>query len=59
MVNKIFHNILGPFSINEIAKLINAKVYNLDDEELFLNGAADVENAKNGEITLIVFTIIC
>ena len=34
MVNKIFHNILGPFSINEIAKLINAKVYNLDDEEL-------------------------
>ena len=36
MVNEIFHKVAGPFSINEIAKLINAKIYNLKDKKLFI-----------------------
>ena len=55
MVNEIFHKVAGPFSINEIAKLINAKIYNLKDKKLFINGAADVDNATSGEITFISF----
>ena len=55
MVNEIFHKVAGPFSINEIAKLINAKIYNLKDKKLFINGAADVDNATGGEITFISF----
>ena len=55
MVNEIFHKVAGPFSINEIAKLINAKIYNLKDKKLFIHGAADVDNATSGEITFISF----
>ena len=55
MVNEIFHKVAGPFSINEIAKLINAKIYNLKDKNLIIHGAADVDNASTGEITFISF----
>ena len=53
MVNEIFHNIAGPFSVNEIAKLVNAKIYNLKKQNLSIYGAADVDNAIKGEITFI------
>ncbi len=53
MVNKIFHNLSGPFNINDIAKLISAKVFNIKDNNLLIYGAADVDNAINGEITFI------
>ena len=55
MVNENFHNVSGPFSIVEIAKLINAKIYNLKNENLSISGASDVDNAMEGEITFIIF----
>ncbi|PPR16834.1 MAG: UDP-3-O-acylglucosamine N-acyltransferase [Alphaproteobacteria bacterium MarineAlpha9_Bin3] len=53
MLNEIFHNVSGPFTIIEIANFINAKVYNLKDKKLSIYGAADVDNAVKGEITFI------
>ena len=54
MINTNFHNITGPYRLEEIAKLINAKIYN-SDNELLISGAADVDNAKKGDITFITF----
>ena len=55
MVNEIFHNVSGPFPIVEIANLINAKIYNLNNKNLSITGASDVDNAIDGEITFITF----
>ena len=55
MVNEIFHNVSGPISITEIAKLINAKIYHLNKKRLSIYGASDVDNAIDGEITFITF----
>ena len=54
MINTNFHNITGPYRLEEIAKLINAKIYN-SDNEILISGAADVDNAKKGDITFIAF----
>jgi len=52
MINTNFHNICGPFTVDVLSKIINAKIYNADDGKL-INGAADVDNAKKGDITFI------
>ena len=57
MINTNFHNITGPYRLEEIAKLINAKIYN-SDNEMLISGAADVDNAKKGDITFITFNVI-
>ena len=54
MINTKFHNITGPYKLEEIAKLINAKMYNAGNKILIF-GAADVDNAKKGDITFIAF----
>jgi UDP-3-O-[3-hydroxymyristoyl] glucosamine N-acyltransferase len=54
MINTDFHNICGPYSVKVLSKLINAKVYNADNKSL-ISGAADVDNAKKGDITFIAF----
>ena len=54
MTNNDFHNICGPYSVEMLSKLINAKVYNADHKSL-ISGAADVDNAKKGDITFIAF----
>ena len=54
MINTDFHNILGPYSVETLSNMINAKMYNVDNQRL-ISGAADVENAKKGDITFIVF----
>ena len=54
MINTKFHNICGPFKVEVLSKLINAKIYNADYKRL-INGAADVDNAKKGDITFIAF----
>jgi len=54
MINTNFHNICGPFTVDVLSKIINAKIYNADDGKL-INGAADVDNAKKGDITFIAF----
>ena len=54
MINTNFHNICGPYRVEALSKLINAKIYNAENERL-INGAADVDNAKKGDITFIAF----
>ena len=54
MINTYFHNISGPYSVEILSKLINAKVYNTDNKML-ISGAADVDKAKKGDITFIAF----
>ena len=54
MINTDFHNVCGPYSVEMLSKLINAKVYNADNTRL-ISGAADVDNAKKGDITFIAF----
>ncbi len=46
MINTDFHNILGPYSVETLSNMINAKMYNVDNQRL-ISGAADVENAKH------------
>lgn len=52
MVNENFHTILGPYPIEDIAKLIDAKIYNAKDN-ILIYGASDVDNAFSGDITFI------
>ena len=54
MINTNFHNICGPYTIDVLSKLINAKIYNADKQRI-INGAADVDNAEKGYITFIAF----
>jgi UDP-3-O-[3-hydroxymyristoyl] glucosamine N-acyltransferase len=54
MINTDFHNILGPHSVETLSNMINAKMYNIDNQRL-ISGVADVEHAEKGDITFIVF----
>ena len=54
MINTNFHNIDGPYSVEMLSKLINAKIYNADNKRL-ISGASDVDHAQKGDITFIAF----
>ena len=57
MINNNFHTVAGPFSLEILAKLVDAKICGnnkgLSCDKYLIYGAADVENAKNGYITFI------
>ena len=52
MLHNSFHKVMGPYSIANLASLVNAKVYNNDPKAL-IKGAADIDNASEGYITFI------
>ena len=54
MINSDFHNILGPYPLEKLAKFINAKICNANNK-ILISGAADIDNAKKGDITFIAF----
>ena len=55
MVNTDFHNIVGPYTVKKLAKFINAKIFNMNNSNTLIYGAADVLNANKGDITFIAF----
>jgi len=52
MLHNSFQKVMGPYSIANLASLVNAKVHN-NDSKVLIKGAADIDNASEGDITFI------